>query len=318
MSDSHSFSLPISEKEISGLVGRDIGSPVRISNLDCLGIDQAAFIETFSCFFEELPWDEYDTRRLRIEFLKIAFPQDWDRLDALLKPIYVGELDDNILWEWESQLNYNQQVAYDSIQPWRRRSVSQFLIRKVDETWEITREPVEQFVQGVDEDDYRSWPRVFAEAPAEHVENDMFSDWLKGIYGITKEVRPEMDAIRVVSHFMSVKATMLAPGDNSPEGAHEDGADYIVSALVINRKNVTGGESQIIEKREDGTKENIFAYTLMPGEFIFQGDSKDEVVHGTDLWHHVTPFKLDMPKLGEGWRDIIGLDINIVQNPQNI
>ena len=32
---------------------------------------------------------------------------------------------------------------------------------------------------------------------------------------------------------------------NSPEGIHRDGADYIVSALVLNRFNVQDGESII-------------------------------------------------------------------------
>ena len=30
---------------------------------------------------------------------------------------------------------------------------------------------------------------------------------------------------------------------NAPEGIHQDGADYIVSALVLERKNIKGGKA---------------------------------------------------------------------------
>ena len=110
---------------------------------------------------------------------------------------------------------------------------------------------------------------------------------------------------------MSVKATVAQPGDNSPEGAHEDGVDYIVSALVINRHNLKGGQSQIIEQLPTGKKEIIYRRTLRPGEFVFQADTRDELIYGTDLWHHVTPFTMAKPEKGEGWRDIIGLDIMV-------
>ena len=35
--------------------------------------------------------------------------------------------------------------------------------------------------------------------------------------------------------------------ENSPEGVHQMGADYIVSALVINRINLKGGISDIYD-----------------------------------------------------------------------
>ena len=110
---------------------------------------------------------------------------------------------------------------------------------------------------------------------------------------------------------MSVKATSDTPGDNSPEGAHEDGAAYIVSALVINRFNVSGGETQILEKRRGGKKEIILRRILQSGEFAFQADTGEEKVFGNDLWHHVTPFHKTDKKKGDGWRDSIGLDLVI-------
>lgn len=297
---------------MSRLVGRKIHSPIRVSSLRHLGIDQAAFLRLFSPFFEQLPWDPYDARRLRVEYLKAAFPQESGRIQALFKGYYLGETDWLAFKEWESRLSSEQHSELHAIQPWRRRSVSQFLLQDESGGIGIQRETVPQFAQAVEGDDYRSLPRVFEESPSEHVDNVFFREWMRQIFRIVKKVRPEARKVRMVAHFMSVKAMPQKPGDNSPEGAHEDGADYIVSALVVNLRNVRGGESQIIEQLEDGTKEIIFRHRLLEGEFIFQGDSKDEIIHGTDLWHHVTPFALDDESLGEGWRDIIGFDIDIV------
>jgi len=99
-------------------------------------------------------------------------------------------------------------------------------------------------------------------------------------------------------------------GENSPEGVHEDGAPYIISALVINRENALGGTSQIYEKLEDGTQELIFEKVLNPGEFIFQADTGEEKTFGNDLWHYVTG--ISPTSVAEiGVRDIIGFDIEI-------
>ncbi len=309
----HRLFFPLCEKDISDIIGRDVFSPIRVSNLRTLGMDQRKFVDTFSSFFEELPWDPYDPRRLRVEFLKKVFPEEKNKIRQLFKSYYLGEINLDSFKEWTSRLDEIQKSEFEKIKPWRRRSVCRFLISKNEEGYSVQRKKVEQFAQEVDGDDYRSLPRVFEESPAEHVENILFYHWMIHVFRIVKEVRPNMEKIEMVGHFMSVKARPLQPGNNSPEGAHEDGADYIVSALVINRKNVTGGKSQVIEKLEDGSKEIIFSHTLQPGEFIFQGDSRDEIIHGTDLWHHVTPFALDDEHVGEGWRDIIGFDINVVE-----
>ena len=82
---------------------------------------------------------------------------------------------------------------------------------------------------------------------------------------------------------------------NSPEGIHRDGADFIISALVMNRSNIEGGESIIYDK----DKNILFQKILYPKEGIFQEDKI--------LMHYVTPIQ----SKGEyiGYRDILGLDI---------
>lgn len=84
---------------------------------------------------------------------------------------------------------------------------------------------------------------------------------------------------------------------NAPEGIHQDGVDYIVSAFVLKRYNIKGGESIIY----DENKNQIDQIILKNGEGIFQNDKK--------LWHYVTPIQSKRDYVG--YRDIIGLDITI-------
>ncbi len=89
---------------------------------------------------------------------------------------------------------------------------------------------------------------------------------------------------------------------NSAEGIHQDGADYIVSACVLNRYNILGGETSIY----DMEKNRIYTTLLEEDEFVFQDDK--------NLYHYVTPinFKQDDNLDDIGYRDIIGLDIKIL------
>lgn len=311
-----SLPLPIDEQMISQQLGRAIKSPIYIANLDNVGIDQKKFIKTFSPFFAQLPWDPYDPKKVQIELLEDWFPDEKTAIHEHFKPYFLGQESFDALQAWTKRLNPQQLKQLQSIQPWRRRSVSKFRIKELENgKLHIYRHPVQQFIQDVDDLDYRSWPRIFQEAPTEHVENELFKQFLTVAFRTMQKARKNIGETitkaKIVVHFMSVKSTTDHPGDNSPEGAHEDGADYIVSALVINRTNITGGESQIIEQLENGQKDIIYSHALQPGEFIFQADSQDQYTYGTDLWHHVTPFAVDDLNKGEGWRDIIGFDINI-------
>jgi hypothetical protein len=307
--------LPITEKDISKTISRTIKSPILISNLDMLEIDPKEFLNYFKLLSSELPWDPYDVRRLQVEFLIKAFPKDKTILESRLPDYFTGKKDKRTYRKWINLLSKRKRAAFEAIQPWRRRSVSKFIIKETKRGLSVKRVAVPQFVQEVAADDIRSLPRVFEEAPATHVENEFFYHVMKKLFKVVQGVRAnvgkKVTKVSMTAHFMSVKATSTHPGDNSPEGAHEDGADYIVSALVYNRFNLKGGQTQIIEMLPDGKKEIIFKHTLKPGEFVFQADTRDEITYGTDLWHHVTPFYISNPAKGEGWRDIIGFDINV-------
>ncbi len=304
---------PITEKSISKQLGRKIKSPILAASLADLELPGDQLVAFMSRLFSELPWDPYDVRRLQVELLIRAFPKDQDILKSRFKDYFLGKKDKRSYRKWIGQLKPKDRKTFDNIQPWRRRSVAQFILKETKRGISVKRQKVPQFVQEVGEKDFRSWPRVFVESPAAHVENDLFYNFMKAIFKVVQQSwKKKVSKVSMTAHFMSVQAIKDKPGDNSPEGAHEDGADFIISALVINRINLKGGQTQIIELRPNGKKEIIYRHTLQPGEFVFQADTRDEIIYGTDLWHHVTPFYIKDPKAGQAWRDIIGLDINVI------
>ncbi len=78
---------------------------------------------------------------------------------------------------------------------------------------------------------------------------------------------------------------------------HQDGADFIVSALVLNKHNIVGGNSIIY----DNNKNEIYKDNLEVGDFILQEDK--------NLWHDITPIKALDGYIG--YRDILGFDLKV-------
>ena len=107
----------------------------------------------------------------------------------------------------------------------------------------------------------------------------------------------KIDSFDVSLHQIRQITSSGIESHNSPEGIHQDGADYIVSAFVLNRSNIQGGKSIIY----DENKKQIDQIILKNGEGIFQNDKK--------LWHYVTPVQSKEDYIG--YRDIVGLDITI-------
>ena len=302
--------LPITEKEISKSTTAPVFSPILCANLDYLNIDTAAFIDFFKDSFIQMPFDYYDVKR-----------KQWELMPSTLQKTHFDIFKEYYL---EAQANFEKfadklmmseatRRSLAAIQPWRRRSVCSFDLT-IEKQISIKRVFPKGFEQALVETDIRSLPRVFEETKSDLVENSLFSNFLRTIAQYAQKITPHVNIkkMQITAHFMSVQARKGVPGNNSPEGAHEDGADFIISALVINRANITGGKSQVFEKLTSGELVNIFERELQAGEFLFQADTGEEKHYGNDLWHYVTPFYV-APPATSAWRDIIGLDISIVQ-----
>ena len=90
---------------------------------------------------------------------------------------------------------------------------------------------------------------------------------------------------------------------NSPEGIHQDGMDFIMSAFVIDRQNINGAKS-IIYVNDKKTK--IFETILKNAQGIIQPDLNSE------LWHEVT--EISQININEvGYRSSVGFDIEVLE-----
>ncbi len=300
----------ITEKDIFKKTGHNIKSPIRMGNVNDLGIKTKAFLDFFAPFFEELHDDVYMVRGKQIAFLKTIFTSETEAIEKWHQPYFEGKESINVLSPWIQRLNPGQEKEFEHLSfITRQRNISSFLVEIWDDTYFVERTGQTGFKQNVG--DFRGWRRVFAQASSKMVENELFTELIKQIAGLVRGIHPKVRKLQITSHFMRTLSQELIKGENSPEGVHEDGAQYIMSALVINRQNIKGAESQIYEKVDSRPNQLIYSCELQPGEFLFQADTGEEFTFGNDLWHYVTPIQPeDISKLGI--RDIIGFDIDII------
>ncbi|WP_370398024.1 2OG-Fe dioxygenase family protein [Tenacibaculum dicentrarchi] len=304
----------ITEKDISEQLKRTIKAPIRIGSLTDLAINKADFIASFKPFFDaDLMDDEYLVKNNQIAFLKSIFIEDRISLEKIHQDYFEGKLSKTVLNPWIDKLSENQKKEFLILSKiTRQRNISSFTVEKSSKKQRdnllVKRIEAKSFKQDVS--DFRVWKRVFKQASKASVENELFKALLKQVFLLISEIHPTTQKVKVTSHFMRTISDVQVKGENSPEGVHEDGAKYIVSALVINRTNVLGGETQIFEAISD-KKELVFNTILEAGEFAFQADTGEEKEFGTDLWHYVTPIQ-PINLAEKGVRDIIGFDIEIV------
>lgn len=108
--------------------------------------------------------------------------------------------------------------------------------------------------------------------------------------------RPENYDVNV--HLVRQWAPAGLTSTNAPEGCHQDGADFIVSACVLNLENVEGGISKVYNETQS---ETLISHQLQPGEYLLHDDSR--------YWHDITKIQ-SKDKLLPATRDLIGIDFN--------
>ena len=291
------------ERSLTGRPGTD-HSPIRQIDLHTFGIAPRPFLRTMAASFDDLPWDHYDVKSAQVDLLRRRFPDETDRLTRFLRDYYAGRSELETVSDLLRRLPVEDRRALEGIRPHRRRCLANFAVA-YDPAGapRVERTPIGSFAQQVGPDDCRTLPRVFAEAPVEVTTQPIFRRLLEGVTALANEVAAPRRAGRLVFHQVRTMARPGTPGQAAPEGIHQDGSDYIVSALVIERKAVLGGESTIYGP----DRQTVYLRTvLQPGEGLFHADS------GSPLWHGVSPVRLD-PASGrsEGKRSIIGFDIHL-------
>ena len=290
-----------------------VSSPIRVFQLDDFGISREDFLNRIAPTFHNLPLDPYDAALAAERLIKSQAPDLYRR----------HESDWLVFWNELADLRYtdpcagpefwSQHISSDdvleglaSIRPYRRRSSFQYLAKPNSASeyrWYLQEVGTPTFVQAVA--DERSRPRRFAASPMTvYRDQDVLSLIAVTCQLIRQTASVLATTMRVTLHQMLTYADNSAGREPAPEGTHQDGSAFIISALVIERANVGGGVSRIFYTKDNGL---ALENELQPGYGIFQSDTHNQ------YWHQVTTvYPLDSTKTA--YRSILGLDIDFVKD----
>lgn len=291
------------ERSLTRRLGIDL-PPLRKFDLSTFAIEPGRFLREFAPSFDNLSWDLYDVKLAQVKTLNHHFPDEADRLSRFLPAYYAGATDLDAVDDLLLRLPVEERRTLESLRPHRQRSIAAFTVASSPGgTSVIERVPTGTFVQDVGTTDWRSMNRVFKETAPEVTSHPLFRQLLASVVDLVHAVAAPRRPVRLAFHQIRTVSRRDAPGVIVPEGIHQDGADYIVSALVIEREAVIGGESSVYGP----DRQTPYLRTvLQPGQGLFQADSH------SPLWHGVSPIRLD-PDAGraEGKRSIFGFDIHL-------
>ncbi|WP_394850160.1 2OG-Fe dioxygenase family protein [Pendulispora brunnea] len=278
-------------------------TPFEVFRLDEWGLDLESLMGEFRSTFDELEWDHYDVVYRRVALMKSLLPHHAEELDAFHRDVFHGKRPLGEPVPFEASLDSADRARLFDIRPARRRAISKFVLDRDGDTWSSRRISMGAFTQNTD--DFRCLPRMFAPMNAAFCDSDPLRRLLHGVADLVRRVREGARVLEMIIHQMSSVARQGASASNAPEGAHQDGVDYVVSALVIERHGIEGGESRILSGEPQRC---IFNRTLLPGEGVFHAD------RDSGLWHDVTPIHVTEPHAdGLGKRNLFGIDINVIE-----
>lgn len=283
-----------------------IGAPdvLRFTSLEKLGIDQDKMITELIPSFWRLEPDIYDSQREKMRFLMEKAGHEAcksPQMQQRLVQFYANELKLDDFTEVAHLLSTRERDTLNAICATRRRAATAFELSLKNQSWEIAVGNLGPFVQdNVDRNDVRAVPRFFPPVCQSVTGSDCLRKFLTSIAWLTHEVS-SAKKMRMVLHQIRVIADNVRAGDNAPEGRHQDNANFVVTAAILERKNITGAES--IVSNSDGSRV-YFSRELQVGELLFHADTPSQ------LWHDVTPMR-PLKGCAEGSRSRFGLDIHV-------
>ncbi len=184
----------------------------------------------------------------------------------------------------------------------RRRQVARILMNRDGDDWSVVRVPIQPYTQPDHEDFERSIPRYFESAPEKTTDHKEFRKLLINLANIIQGVRKGVRCLSINLFFNRSVDQEGAPGVCAlEEGMHQDGVDFLVPAIVVDRQNLeaTSGKSSV--HTLEG--EELHSSVLMPGQGHLLMDAK--------VLHAISHVKRTV-KFVSGTRDILGLDFKVV------
>jgi hypothetical protein len=288
-----------------------VTSRIRDFTLPQLGISEQPFLQRFAQVVRESPYDSYDPAIAAERLVVADLPEVYSRYEAdWLKewanlheqsPAYQDGCRGVQFWIERIPAEHAVAQALSTIRPHRRRCCRRYLVAAGHKPyiWQVFDLGTPVFSQKVA--DVRARVRRFSAPPFRIIEDSDLQSLLGMICELVKcTPGPKPDRFTVTMHLMLTYAR-LTETQPAPEGVHQDGSNYIVSALVLERKNVVGGESFVLLNAKGPPA--IVGIELEEGHGLLQSD----IDH--NLWHGVSSIRLCDPSK-PGHRSILGLDID--------
>ncbi len=272
-----------------------IPESIKFFDIEDLPLQSSEFMTVLQINQNKLEWDFYDVERSIVNYLKNTKPHIYrDRYQEYKK--LTGDVKEKIKF-WDDYVIIPEYVK----RPFRKRCIGNYRLTKQKKNeWKVIDSSTNSFVQDVE--DARSEVRVFKLLPLEIRSNLEILKFICHFAQVIQFKNPSANNINATLHYVTTYAYQGKEGSPAPEGIHQDGADYIVSAMVISRKNVKGGISKIYSV---DAKTVILEKLLKERQGIFQADSS------YNYYHEITPISLDNLNLSEGYRSILGVDFKI-------
>jgi hypothetical protein len=273
--------------------------PIHLFQLDEIGLDRDAFVRDLRPSFDRTAWDEYDVANRRFQFLRsetdVVTPEDADAIESNLDGrARVAQIEALV-----QRLPPNEQMRLRSIQPHRRRALRKYHVTAAAAgRWRVAPRDDASFNQAVT--DFRARTREFQLIEPEVTYYPGILQLIASAAETVRGYQSNTTALDVALHQMTVVARPKQAGHPAPEGLHQDGADFIVSALIVERHGVRGATSRV-RNGHDG--DPVLEVELKQGQGIFQADA------GSTLWHEVSPIDLE-EGIQLGHRMTFGLDIH--------
>lgn len=258
--------------------------------------------------FDSAPWDEYLLRQRHIETICENFSHNFLTTEEKSN-YYSGHTSLRAIFSKLDKSKKSEKIRKYilNMKATRKRFISEVIVL-LDDAKIVSLNRVKSIMfsqenaqlNNDNEQDYRKKKRTFYELPDEYFTKDLIKLIESNVYRVLSSDK-NIKKLRVTIHHTQIVATRDVEASNSPEGIHQDGMDYIVSAYVLERKNITGGYSLIYGPDK---KTPILKTLLKAGDGIFQPDLN------TDLWHSVESIRVKNEK-SNGYRSSIGLDFSI-------
>jgi hypothetical protein len=270
----------------------------RLFRMEQLGL-APSFLDLLAEQADHLPWDTWDVARRRRQMLE-RYRSILDTNQRALLDSCAGDAADP---SWAALLGALPCVLREALlrfRPHRRRSLRKYrLSRHATRCWQLQPLADRRFEQPAV--DGRTPVRDFAAMP---LALTYHPDMLRFVSGVAETIHDQCGAIalEMAVHQMLTLADGDSAVDPAPEGLHQDGADYIVSALVVRRRGVLGGTSRVLRGTAGAV---LLERDLQEGEGIFQPDA------GSPLWHEVSPIRVAAAG-HPGQRMILGIDAHVL------